>query len=189
MKRIRTPAAWILALLALGACVSVVATQTFELSTESASMPGLPNAPVNRAEVVTLNARFASCSKTALGDLEKIRASDHVDSVDVWVIVRDVVLRSDATFSGIKDLNLVLVTPTEEITVCDRTLSASEQKSSKVNCEFEHRLRAEDLCVGTGAAANAEINIQLAVMTGEVTLTQLGATLTVETEIDADVSL
>ena len=177
------------AVLALGACAGIVATQSFEISTEYAAMPGLAGAPVNLAQTVSLTARFASCSKTALGDLEKIRASDHVDSVDIWVVVRDVKLRSNATFSGIRDLKLQLMTPTEEITVCDRTLSDAEQQASTVDCALEHRIRAEDLCTDTGSSSTAEMAIQLTVMTGDVTLTRIGATLTVETEIDADVSL
>ena len=190
MKRASIPVAmrW-LAVLVLGACANIVATQDFELSTEYVAMPGLSGAPVNVPQTVSLSARFASCSKTALGDLEKIRASDHVDSVDVWVIVRDVKLYSDASFSGIEDLRLVLVTPTEEITVCDRTLSDAEQRASTVDCAFEHRIRAEDLCTESGANSTAEMTIQLAVMTGEVSLSRIGATITVETEIDADVSL
>lgn len=177
------------AVLALCACASVVATQNFELSTEYVAMPALPNVPGVPAQTISLSARFASCSKTALGDLEKVRASDYVDSVDVWVIVRDVRLISDASFSGIDQLTLQLEIPGDTITVCNRKLSESEQQRSTVTCPFEYRVRAEDLCNGDGSTANTEITIQLTVDTGDVSLTRIGAKLAVDTEVDADVSL
>jgi hypothetical protein len=173
----------------VGACASITATQTFELSTEYAAMPSLPGTP-NVAQQVALTANFGSCSKTALGNLEKLRADSHVDSLEVWVIVKDIQLRSDTSFSGIENLTLKLVTPDETITVCDRPLSTEEQQSSSVSCPFERRINAEDLCAtqSTGTAPT-QMTIQLEVMTGEVTLSQIGATIAVETEVDADVSL
>ncbi|HET8938403.1 MAG TPA: hypothetical protein VFN67_33395 [Polyangiales bacterium] len=177
----------------LCACASIVATQTFEISTEVA-MPSIPRVDLpagTPAQTVSLTARFGSCSKTTLGNLDKLRANDHVDAADVWVVIRGVQLRSDASFSGIEKLSLELVTPDETVTICDRTLSESDQASSNIDCGFEHRVRAEQLCstlAGDGAGV-AEMTIELAIQTGDVTLTTLGATIKVDTELEADVSL
>jgi hypothetical protein len=182
-------AAGLATLISLCTCASITATQSFELSTEYVAMPTLPGAP-NVAQDVALTANFGSCSKTALGNLEKLRADKHVDSLDVWVIVKDIELSSDATFSGIENLTLKLVTPSQTITVCDRALSAAEQKASTVSCPFEERLSAEQLCAAQGSSSSpTQMTIQLTVMTGAVTLTKIGATLAVETEVDANVSL
>jgi hypothetical protein len=177
----------------LCACASIIATQTFEISTEVA-MPSIPRVDLpagTPAQTISLTARFGSCSSTALGSLDKLRENKHVDSADVWVVIRDVQLRSDASFSGIEKLSLQLVTPDETITICDRDLSESDQASSNIECGFEHRVRAEQLCstlAGDGAAT-AEMTIELAIQTGDVTLTTLGATIKVDTELEADVSL
>ena len=173
----------------LCACASVVVTQTFELSTEYAAMPALPNVSLGQPQTISLSASFGSCSKTALGSLDKLRQDSRVDSLDVWVIVRDIKLQSDSTFEGIEDLSLQLVTGDEQIPVCDRALSAAEQRSSTIECPFEHRVRAEQLCASADSGAPARMTIQLAINTGEVTLSRIGATLTVETELDANVSL
>lgn len=187
MKLVSIPAA-----LALCACASIVATQTFEISTE-VTTPNIPRVdlPGSAPQTISLTARFGSCSRTALGSLDKLRESKHVDSADVFVVIRDVQLRSDASFSGIEQLNLQLVTPDETVTICDRRLSESDQEASTIDCEFEHRVRAEQLCAtlaGDGSGA-AEMTIQLEVQTGDVTLTTLGATIKVDTELEADVSL
>ena len=190
MKR-RIPTAPVaLCIAALCACASVAATQTFEISTEIA-MPSIPRVPTAAPQTVMLTARFGSCSRTALGSLDKLRESDHVDAVDVWVVIRDVQLRSDSSFAGIEDLTLQLVTPDETVTICDRTLSASDQRASTIDCDFEHRIRAEQLCstIGDGSAGVAQMTIELAVSTGDITLTSLGATLHVDTVLEADVSL
>jgi hypothetical protein len=52
-------------------------------------------------------------------------------------------------------------------------------------------VRAEQLCsmLGSGSSGVAEMTIELAVSTGDVTLTTLGATLSVDTVLEADVSL
>ena len=182
-------AAGLATLLALCACASISATQSFELSTEYVAMPTLPGAP-NVAQDVALTANFGSCSKTALGNLDKLRADSHVDSLDVWVIIKDIQLSSDATFSGIENLTLKLITPDETITVCNRKLSSAEQSSSSVTCPFEQRLNAEQLCAAqSGGSSPTQMTIQLTVMTGAVTLTKIGAALAVETEVDANVSL
>lgn len=186
----RSISASVLGVLALGACASIVATQTFEISTEVA-MPSIPRIPTTEPQTVTLTARFGSCSSTALGSLEKLRENKYVDSADVWVVVRDVQLRSDSSFAGIEDLNLQLVTPDETVTICDRTLSESDQASNTIDCDFEHRVRAEQLCMmlGDSTSGVAQMSIELQVSTGDVTLTTLGATLKVDTELEADVSL
>lgn len=179
----------IVGMVALCACASVVATQTFEISTEVAipSIPGIPSIGTQTAQVT---ARFGSCSRTALGSLEKLRDSKYVDSADVWVVVRDVQLRSDSSFAGIENLTLELVTPDETVTICDRALSESDQEASTLDCNFEHRVRAEQLCMmlGDDRSGVAEMSIELAVSRG-ITLTTLGATLVVDTEVEADVSL
>jgi hypothetical protein len=175
----------VIALLGLCGCASVTVSQMFELSTESATMPPPTGAP-SSTQTVSLNAKFGSCSKSALGNIEKVRESDQVDSLEVWVIVRDVKLSSDASFSGIENLHLELVTANETVTVCDRTLSAAEQRSSTIDCEFEKKVSVEELCADAGSTQMA---IQLTVDTGAVTLTRIGATITVETEVEADVSL
>jgi hypothetical protein len=185
-------AARLAATLALCACASIVATQTFEITTEVA-MPNIPRVgvPTAEAQTISLTARFGSCSRTALGSLDKLRESKHVDSAEVWVVIRDVQLRSDASFSGIENLKLQLVTPDETVTICDRTLSESDQAASSIECEFEHRVRAEQLCstlAGNGSGT-AEMMIQLSVQLGDVTLSTLGATIKVDTELEADVSL
>jgi hypothetical protein len=187
MKR-STP--MLLALVAVCACASIVATQTFEISTEVA-MPSIPRIPTSEPQTVRLTARFGSCSRTALGSLDKLRENELVDSADVWVTVRDIELRSDTSFAGIENLTLELVTPDEILTICDRTLSDSDQEASTIDCDFEHRVRAEQLCAmfGDDAADVAEMTIELAVSTGDVTLTTLSATLQVDTELEANVSL
>lgn len=190
MKRASKTAAGLVWLAALGACASIVATQTFELSTESVAMPlPFPDVALSQPQTITLTTSFGSCSKTSLGSLESLRANSHVDALDVWVIVRDVELRSDASFSGIQNLALQLVTAEDTISVCDRTLSAAEQAASTISCPFEHRVRAEDLCGMLTGSAPAQMTIELTVRTGDVTLSKVGAKLTVETELDADVSL
>lgn len=176
------------ALALLCACASIVATQTFELSTEYAAMPALPNVALGQPQTVSLSASFGSCSKTALGNLEKLRADNNVDSLDVWVIVRDVHLEADTSFQGIERLGLALVTGDETISVCDRALSEQEQQSSNITCPFEHRVRAEQLCTSADDSS-ARMTIQLSIDTGEIALTRIGARLAVETEVDADVSL
>lgn len=180
----------ILGVLALCACASIVATQTFEISTEIA-MPNIPRIPTSQPQTVTLTARFGSCSSTALGSLDKLRESKYVDSADVFVVVRDVQLRSNSSFAGIENLKLELVTPDETVTICDRTLSDRDQEASTIDCDFEHRVRAEQLCMMLEGDASgvAEMSIELAVSTGDITLTTLGATLAVDTELEADVSL
>ena len=180
----------VLGVLALCACASIVATQTFEISTEVA-MPSIPRIPTSEPQTVRLTARFGSCSRTALGSLDKLRESKYVDSADVWVVVRDVQLRSDSSFAGIKDLKLELVTPDETVTICDRTLSDADQEAATIDCDFEHRVRAEQLCMmlGDNMSGVAQMSIELAVSTGDITLTTLGATIVVDTELEADVSL
>jgi hypothetical protein len=179
-----------LGVLALCACASIAATQTFEISTQVA-MPSIPRIPTSEPQTVMLTARFGSCSRTALGSLDKLRENSHVDSADVWVVVRDVQLRSDSSFAGIEDLTLQLVTPDETVTICDRRLSEADQEASTVDCEFEHRVRAEQLCsmIGGGSSGVAQMTIELEVSTGDITLTELGATLNVDTVLEADVSL
>jgi len=190
MKHVRSPNALRFgALVTLCACASVVATQTFELSTQYATMPALPAVPSGQSQTIALSASFGSCSKTALGSLDKLRANSHVDALDVWVTVRDIRLQSDATFEGIEHLGLELVTADETVSVCDRALSSDEQRSSSVTCPFEHRVRAEQLCSSADSSGSARMTIQLSLDAGAVTLTSIGANLTVETEVDADVSL
>lgn len=180
----------IFCVLALCACASIVAKQTFEITTEVA-MPNIPRIPTREPRSVTLTARFGSCSRTALGSLDKLRESKYVDSADVWVVVRDVQLRTDTTFAGIENLKLELVTPDETVTICDRALSDADQEASTVDCDFEHRMRAEQLCMmlGDDTSGVAQMSIELSVATGDITLTTLGATLVVDTELEADVSL
>jgi hypothetical protein len=190
MKRSLSKTSVIFGVLALCACASIVATQTFEISTEVA-MPNIPRVPTGQPQTVTLTARFGSCSRTALGSLDKLRESKYVDSADVWVVVRDVQLRSDSTFAGIENLSLELVTPDETVTICDRRLSESEQEASTIDCDFEHRVRAEQLCMmlGDDMSGVAQMSIELAVSTGDITLTTLGAKIVVDTDLEADVSL
>jgi hypothetical protein len=185
-----TPIVRWLALPFVCACASISAIQTFELTTESAAMPALPNVPTNQPQTLSLTAGFGSCSKSALGDLERVRANSHVDSLDVWVNITDIKLRSDATFSGIQSLSLSLATHGDAIPVCSLTLSAAEQQSSQIDCPSEQHVRAEQLCPTAGSTTTpAQITMQLTVNTGDVTLTKLSATIQLETEVDADVSL
>jgi hypothetical protein len=173
----------------LCACASISATQTFELST-SVVIPALPHAAVSVPQTVSLVMKFGSCSNSALGDLEKLRANDHVDSLDVWVDISDVELHSEATFSGVQTLTLQLVAGDEVIPVCSRALTASEQKASTLKCPFEHRVRAEQLCATLGSEqAPAQMTIEVQVLTDDVRLTTIGAKIQVVTELAADLSL
>lgn len=178
------------ALSALCACASIAATQAFDITTEIA-MPSIPRVPTTQPQMVSLTARFGSCSSTALGSLDKLRENSHVDAADIWVVVRDVHLRSNTSFSGIQNIKLDLVTPDETISICDQGLSDSAQESDVVNCNFEHRIKAEDLCtmLSGNSTGVAEMNIDLTVAPANVTLTSLSATIEVDTESDLDVSL
>jgi len=175
---------------ALCACASAVATQAFNISTEIA-MPAIPRVPTTQPQTVSLTARFGSCSATALGNLDKLRSTKHVDSADVWLVVRNVHLRSNTNFKGIQNIKLDLVTPSQTIAICDQGLSDSAQESDVVDCDFEHRLKAEDLCsmLSGNSTGVAEMNIDLTVAPANVTLTSLSATIEVDTELDLDVSL
>lgn len=190
MKRRIVRAGCVLGVVVLCACASIVATQTFEISTDVVT-PDIPRIPTPEPRAVTLTARFGSCSRTALGSLEKLRESKYVDSADVFIQIRDVSLHADTSFAGIQSLTLELLTPDETITICDRSLSEDEQQGRTIECEFEHRLRAEELCMmlGDDVSGVAEMNIELLVSTGEVTLNTLSATLVADTELEADVSL
>lgn len=174
----------------LCACASVVATQEFDITTEIA-MPSIPRVPTAQAVPVSFTAQFGSCSSTALGSLDKLRENKHVDSADIWVVVKDVRLRSNTSFSGVETIKLELVTPDETISICDLELSDSDQESDVIDCDFEHRIKAEDLCsmLSGNSTGVAMMNIDLTVSPANVTLSSLSSTIEVDTELDLDVSL
>jgi hypothetical protein len=188
--------AWFAALLVLlCACASIVATQSFEITTEVA-MPDIPNVDLPEGvdappQTLRLRASFGSCSRTALGSLDKLRENANVKSADVWVVVRDIQLRSDSSFSGIEELDISLVTPDETLNICNRRLSESDQAGSTIDCGFEHRMRAEQLCstLSGDGSGTASMTIELSVQTGDVTLTTLSASIQVDTDLEVDVGI
>jgi hypothetical protein len=177
-------------LCALVACASISGTQTFEATRQFA----LPNvgavAQDTGSKTITAvgAAEEISFAESVLDDVDRLRRRDHIDSAEATVRVVFVRLSTDTTFAGVTGIRVQLVTGTETFELCNRRLSADEQRASSISCEADHVLDEATLQQTTTSSAPAQIGAQLDV-SGAVTATKLDSVVTFEVEVNVDASL
>ena len=177
-------------LCALVACASISGTQTFE-SSKQFTLPNVAAAADVTASqtIVAMGAATEiSFAESVLDDVEELRERDHIDSAEATVRVVSIRLSTDTTFAGVTAVRVQLVTATETIELCTRTLSPDEQRSSSIRCEADHVMDEATLQRNTTSTDPAQIGAQLDV-TGEVTATTLSSVVTFEVEVNVDASL
>jgi hypothetical protein len=177
-------------LCALVACASISGTQTFQ-ATRQFTLPnvGAVAGDTGSHTITALGAADGlSFAESVLDDVDQLRERDHVDSAEAAVRVVSVRLSTDTTFAGVTAVRVQLVTGTETVLLCSRTLSVDDQKASTVSCEADHVMDEASLQQNTTSTAPAQIGAQLDV-SGEVTATKLNSVVTFEVEVDVDASL
>ena len=179
--------ALLLPLSCVAACASITGTQTFQ-STNSYTLPAIGVVSGTRTISAEGATNAPSFAQSVLNDIDELREDEHVDSADAKIRIATVRLASDTTFAGVKAIRLRLVTRTETIELCDRTLSASEERSASISCTVDHEVNEADLESNTSATSPARITVELDV-SGTVTATQLTSTVAFEVEVNAEVSL
>jgi hypothetical protein len=172
------------------ACASISGTQSFQ-ATRQFTLPSL-GVTTGDSGSHTINAVGAaddlSFAASVLADVDRLRERDHVDSAEATVRVVSVRLSTDTTFAGVTAIRAQLVTATQTIELCSRTLSASEQKASSITCEADHVMDEETLQQSSTSTSPAQIGAQLDV-SGTVTATKLNSVVTFEVEVNVDASL
>lgn len=133
-------------------------------------------------------AKTRSFAQAVLDNLDQLRENDHVDSAGVTLRIVSNVLVPDTTFSGVKAVHTELVTESGTISLCNRTLSAAEQRSSSIVCDVDHSIEEAALRQSSDAGARARVRVQVQ-MDGTVTATKIVSTVNFEAELDADFSL
>lgn len=180
---------FLLPLCALVACASISGTQTFETTRQFT----LPNTGAvagdtgSRTIAAVGGVGELSFAESVLDNIDRLRERDHIDSAEATVRVMSIRLSTDTTFAGVTAIRVQLVTGTETIELCRRTLSAEEQKASSVSCEADH-VMDEDTLQQTTSETPAQIGAQLEV-SGAVTATKLNSVVTFEVEVNVDASL
>jgi hypothetical protein len=176
-------------LCAFVACASISGTQSFE-ATRQFTLPSVGTLAANTASQ-TITAMGAvdqlSFAESVLDDVDRIRERDHIDSAEATVRVVSVRLSTDTTFAGVQAVRVQLVTATETIELCSRTLSAEDQKGSSLRCESDH-VMDEATLEQSSTTDPAQIGAQLEVSDG-VTATKLNSVVTFEVEVHVDASL
>jgi hypothetical protein len=177
-------------LCALVACASISGTQSFQ-ATRNFTLPNI-GAVAQDAGSQTITAVGAteeiSFAGSVLDDVDRLRERDHIDSAEATVRVVSVRLSTDTTFAGVTAIRVQLVTGTETFLLCNRTLSADEQRVSSISCEADHVMDEATLRQTTTSSAPAQIGAQLDV-SGAVTATKLDSVVTFEVEVNVDASL
>jgi hypothetical protein len=176
----------------LVACASINGTQTFE-TTRQFSLPraaAVAGARSTATQTITAvsSVNQLSFAESVLDDVDELRERDHIDSAEATVRVVSIRLSTDTTFEGVNVVRVQLVTGTETIELCSRTLSAEEQKASSISCEADHVMDEQTLQQTTASATPAQIGAQLEV-TGAVTATTLSSVVKFEVEVNVDASL
>jgi hypothetical protein len=175
---------------ALVACASISGTQSFE-ATRQFTLPSVGAVADNvGSQTITAvgEAGQISFAQSVLDDVDELRERDHIDSAEATVRVVSVRLSTDTTFAGIDAIRVQLVTATDTIELCNRTLSADEQRASSICCEADHVMDEATLQKNATATAPAQIGAQLDV-SGGVTARKLNSVVTFEVEVDVDASL
>jgi hypothetical protein len=179
-----------LPLCSLLACASISGTQTFQ-ATQQFSMPvvGAPAGEIGARTVAVVGAAgVESFAESVLDDVDELRAKDHIDSVDAAIRVVSIRLSTDTTFAGVTALRAQLITGTETIELCSRTLSAAEQKSSSVSCAADQVVQEASLQQSSTSTPPTQIGAELDV-SGAMTATKLNSVVTFEVEVNVDASL
>ena len=177
-------------LCALVACASISGTQSFE-ATRQFSLPSVAAiAGDTGSHTVTAvgAAGELSFAKSVLDEVEQLREQDHIDSADAQIRVGSVRLSTDTTFAGITAIRVQLVTATETIELCARTLSADEQRASSISCDADHVVDEATLQQGATSNKPAQIGAQVEV-SGAMTATKLDSVVTFEVQVDVEASL
>src|SRR4051812_608243 len=146
-------------LCALVACASISGTQTFQATRQFA----LPNTGTvggdtgSRTITAVGAANQLSFAEAVLDDVDQLRKRDHVDSAEATIRVVSVRLSTDTTFAGVTAIRVQLVTATESIELCNRTLNEDEQRASSISCAADHAMDEATLQQNTGSSAPAQI--------------------------------
>jgi hypothetical protein len=165
-------------------CASISGTQSFATVDEYA-LPAVGTIVGSQTVTAQGATKTRSFAQAVLDNLDQLRANKHVDSAGVSIRIVSTALTTDTTFSGVEALRTQLVTETGTIDLCNHTLTASEQRSSNVECSADFEI---DETMLRAADAPAQIRVQL-VLAGDVTATKLISTVTFEAQLDADLSL
>lgn len=172
------------------ACASISGTQSFEASRKF-TLPNVGSVAAGNA-TRTIEAVGAleeiSFAESVLDDVDALREREHIDSAEASVRVVSVELSTDTTFAGVSAIRVQLVTATETIELCSRTLSAEEQAASTIQCEVDRVMDETTLEESAAADSPAQIGAQLDV-SGGVTATTLDSVVTFEVEVNVDASL
>ena len=175
----------------LVACASISGTQTFE-STRQFTLPDLGGVP-SAAGLQTIRLAGAAGETTfaqsILDDVDELRERDHVDSAEATVRIVSLRLSTDTTFSGVAAVRVQLDTATGAIELCNRRLSADEQRASSIRCDANQVMDEATLEQSAGAPSPAQLNAQLDVSGTAVTAKTLEAVVAFEVEVEVDASL
>ena len=175
-------------LCALVACASISGTQSFE-ATRQFSLPSVGAVPGDTGShtIVAVGAADEiSFAESVLDDVDELRARDHIDSAEASVRVVSIRLSTDTTFAGVTAVRVQMVTATETIVLCSRTLTEEDQRASSIRCEADHVM--DEATLQQTTAVPAQIGAELDV-SGAVTATKLDSVVTFEVEVNVDASL
>lgn len=175
-------------LCALVACASISGSQSFQ-ATRLFELPAVPAAVGDIGpQTIDAVATFGQLSfaNSVLNDVDDLRSQDHIDSADASIRVVSVELTTNTTFAGVSVVRAQLVTNSETIELCNRTLTAAEQRGSTVTCESDHVMDEQTL--QDSAASDAQIGAQLVVSSG-MTATKLSSVVNFEIQVNVDASL
>src|SRR5262249_3193969 len=150
---------------------SVSGTQSFA-AVEEYDLPNVGT--IEGAQTVTAQGaqNTRAFGQAVLDTVDQLRANDHVDSANVTIRIVSTALSSDTTFSGVVALRTQLVTESGPVDICNRTLTASEQRSSSITCEVDYAIEEAALRRSSEANAPAQIRVELQ-LEGDVTATKL----------------
>jgi hypothetical protein len=179
--------AFMLPCLAIIACASISGSQSFA-TVEQYSLPEIGTVVPSQTITAQSDAKTRSFAQAVLDNVDQLRANDHVDSADVTIKIVSTALSSNTTFSGVKALHTQLVTETGTIELCNRTLSADEQRSSNITCDVDHEIQESELRASSKSTSPAQVRVQVE-LAGSVTMTKLTSTVNFEAQLDANVSL
>jgi hypothetical protein len=169
------------------ACASVTGSQAFETSSDY-TLPTVGSTGSSQVITAAAAAGTRAFAESVLGDLDKLRDNDHVDSADASIRIVEIQLSTDTTFAGMGTIQLQLVTATESVPLCSHTLTAQEAQQSSFTCSVDYQFEEAALRNSDASRAPAKITVQLQT-SGATTATKLTTKVTFAVEVDADVSL
>jgi hypothetical protein len=165
--------------LAIIACASISGSQSFA-TVEQYSLPEIGTVVPSQTITAQSDAKTRSFAQAVLDNVDQLRANDHVDSADVTIRIVSTGLS--------KALHTQLVTETGTIELCNRTLSAQEQRSSNITCDVDHEIQESELRASSKSTSPAQVRVQVE-LAGSVTMTKLTSTVNFEAQLDAALSL